>query len=453
MSIPAANSNRRTTTTFTMLVALSAATAGLIFGYDVSVVNSALVFIRKEFSLNALATEILASAQFWGCVVGAPLGGWIADRFGRHRALMWSGMLFGAADIGATMSGVFWQLLAVRLIAGVGLGAALVVAPMYIAEIAPAHSRGRLVTANQLGVVSGILVGFICNFALAKATNGDWRILFAVGAVPAFAMCLSLIWTPESPRWLYQRGDRERAMKVLNRIETGPEAERTLRQISISASERKGSYRELVGPALRKPLVLAVMLAIIQQVTGINTVMYYGSILFAENTGASAVQAIGMNILVGIVNLVFTILGLLMIDKLGRRPLLLIATAGMGVCLGVFVVMLHLVPNRPFVLLIPILAYVGSFAFGLGTAVWVCLSELFPGHLRGRAMSIATMMLWISVSCVAATFLSLIKAFGVSGVFLGYSALCFASFVYIMICLPETRNRTLEEIETFWSKG
>ena len=453
MSIQAPLPDRRKTTTFTILVALSAATAGLIYGYDVGVINSSLVFIRKDLDLGALPTEILASALFWGCVAGAPLGGWIADRFGRHKALLLSGILFAAADLGMSVCGAFWQLLAARLVAGVGVGAALVVAPMYIAEIAPAHSRGRLVTVNQLAVVSGILIGFICNFSLARVTGGNWHILFLVGATPAVVMCLSLIRTPESPRWLYQRGDRERAVKVLGRIETAPEAERTLQQLSMSTGERKGSYRELIGPALRKPLVLAVMLAIIQQATGVNTVLYYGSILFAENTGASAVQAIGMNILVGTVNLAFTILGLLMIDRLGRRSLLLIATAGMGICLAAFVVMLRIVPDQPFILLIPILAYVGSFAFGLGTAVWVCLSELFPSHLRGRAMSIATMMLWISVSCVAATFLSLVKAFGISSVFLGYSAICFASFVYILLSLPETRNRTLEEIETFWSRG
>jgi MFS family permease len=197
-------------------------------------------------------------------------------------------------------------------------------------------------------------------------------------------------------------------------------------------------------------MVLAVMLAIIQQVTGINIVMYYGAIIFAANTGVSTEQAIGMNVIVGVVNLIFTVAGLLLIDKVGRRPLLLTATGGMGLCLVAFAAMLHFLPGRSALLLAPVLGYVAFFAFGLGATVWVCMAEIFPNHIRGRAMSIATMVLWISVSCVTATFLSLIKIFTVSGVFLGYALLCAASFAYIFFRLPETKNRTLEEIEAIW---
>ena len=180
--------------------------------------------------------------------------------------------------------------------------------------------------------------------------------------------------------------------------------------------------------------------------------MYYGAIIFAEHAGATASQAIGMNVIVGVVNLLFTIVGLLLIDKLGRRPLLLTATGGMGICLVAFSALLHYMPGRSALLLVPVLGYVAFFAFGLGTGVWVCLAELFPNRIRGRAMSIGTMVLWISVSCVTATFLSLIKIFTASGVFLGYAVLCAASFAYIFLRLPETKNRTLEEIEAIWVK-
>jgi len=193
------------------------------------------------------------------------------------------------------------------------------------------------------------------------------------------------------------------------------------------------------------------LLAVIQQVTGVNTVLFYGSILFAEHTGASAMQAIGMNAIVGLVNLVFTLLGLFLIDKLGRRPLLLAGAGGMGLCLVAFAAAAHKFPGRSELLLLPLLGYVACFAFGLGTAVWVCLSELFPNRIRGRAMSIATIILWITVSGVAATFLTLLNTFSASTVFLGYAVLCGASFVCIYILLPETKNRTLEEIERIWS--
>jgi SP family arabinose:H+ symporter-like MFS transporter len=364
--------------------------------------------------------------------------------------LFGAGILFCAAAFGAAFSTELWQLLGARVLAGVAVGSALLIGPLYIAEISPAHVRGRLVTLNQLAIVSGILIGFASNYELARLAHNNWRWMFGVDALPAIALCVSLVWIPESPRWLLQQGQKERACAVLRHISPGAGIEEELNQIATAIQEETGTYRELLGKALRKPLVLAVMLAIIQQITGVNTVLYYGAIIFAEHTGASASQAIGMNVVVGLVNLVFTIVGLLLIDRLGRRPLLLAATGGMGLCLVAFAAMLHTMPGRSALLLVPVLGYVACFAFGLGTAVWVCLAELFPNRIRGRAMSIATMALWISVSCVTATFLSLIKMFSASGVFLGYALLCAASFAYIFFRLPETKNRTLEEIEAIW---
>jgi SP family arabinose:H+ symporter-like MFS transporter len=251
---------------------------------------------------------------------------------------------------------------------------------------------------------------------------------------------------------LLQAGHRERASTVLTRISPENDTQAALKEIADAISEESGTYRELLSHALRKPLALTIALAIIQQVTGINTVLYYGSIVFAEHAGASASQAIGLNVMVGVVNLIFTVVALLAIDRLGRRPLLLTATAGMGISLAVFAGLLRYLPGHAVLLLVPVLGYVACFAFGLGTGVWVCLAELFPNRIRGRAMSIATMVLWISVSIVTATFLSLIKMFSASEVFLGYAAICAVSFVYIYLRLPETKNRTLEEIEAMWGK-
>ncbi len=440
------------TSLFVVGVAASAATAGLIFGYDVAVINGALVFLQGDFRLSPVQTGMIPTGLLLGCAAGAALGGWVSDRFGRRTALFGAAFLFCIAAFSAASSSQFWQLILSRVLAGVAAGSASVIAPLYIAEIAPAHVRGRLVTLNQLAIVCGILISFIVNYELARLGGGSWRWMFAGGAVPALALCVSLLWIPESPRWLLQHGRRDRAVAVLRRISPGSDIESALDQIAMGTQEDTGTYRELLGRALRKPLVLTIMLAIIQQVTGINTVMYYGAILFAQHAGASAAQAIGMNVLVGVVNLLFTLVGLALIDRLGRRPLLLTATGGMAVCLVGFGLMLHFLPGRSALLLLPVLGYVAFFAFGLGTGVWVCLAELFPNRIRGRAMSIATMVLWISVSCVTATFLSLIKMFSASGVFLGYAVLCAASFAYIYLSLPETKNRTLEEIETFWGK-
>jgi sugar porter (SP) family MFS transporter len=443
---------RGKTSSYVVLVAGSAAIAGLLFGYDTAVINGALVYLRLEFRLNSIQTELVATVLLWGCAVGAALAGYVSDRYGRRPVLFAAGILFCVSALGAAFPARLWQLLLARVLGGLAIGTASLVAPLYISEIAPARVRGRLVTLNQLAIVLGILIAFVSNYALAQLSHGNWRWMFGLGALPAVALCISLVWIPESPRWLLQRGQRDRARAVLQQISPEIMAENALAEISKAISEETGSYRELLSGSLRKPLVLSIMLAIIQQATGINTVLYYGAIVFAEHAGASAGQAIGMNVLVGLVNLLFTVAALLLIDRLGRLPLLLTATAGMGICLMAFAAMLRWLPGHSVLLLVPVLGYVACFAFGLGSAVWVCLAELFPNHIRGRAMSIATIVLWLAVSLVTATFLSLIKLFTAPVVFLGYALLCAASLIYIYLYLPETKNRSLEEIGMIWLK-
>jgi sugar porter (SP) family MFS transporter len=444
--------NAEISSVFLIIVAVSAATAGLLYGYDVGVISGAVVFLRSTFRLGAVRTEMITSAAFWGCALGAAAGGWASDRFGRRVVLLSAGLLFCVSAALAASAPNFAQLLTARLLTGVAMGVALLVSPLYIAEVSPAATRGRLVTLNQLATVTGILLGYVCNYELARIPYDNWRWMFAVGAMPAIVLCLALTLIPESPRWLLQKGKGDVALSVLRRTLPPDDVDNAASEIGASIEEQSGTYRELFSSSLRRPLVLAVMLAMIQQITGINTVLYYGAIIFSEHTGASTSTAIGMNVMVGLVNLAFTILGLALIDRFGRRPLLLIATGGMGISLVAFAALLHVLPGESMLLLLPLLSYVACFAFGLGTAVWVCLAEMFPNRIRGRAMSIATIVLWISVSGVMATFLSLINLFTASGVFWGYAMLCAVSFIYIYVRLPETKNKTLEEIAALWSK-
>jgi SP family arabinose:H+ symporter-like MFS transporter len=437
---------------YVLLIAASTAIAGLLFGYDTAVINGALVYLKSDFALGSVATELTAAVLLWGCAIGAGAAGYISDRFGRRVVLLTSGILFCASAIGAALAIQLWQLLAARVLGGLAIGCASLIAPLYLAEIAPARVRGRMVTLYQLAIVIGILVAFISNYALAGIGAGNWRWMFGLGALPAVALCVSLLWIPESPRWLVQVKRDEEAHTILDRISPGAPVEWELASIQRTiSSEASGSYRELLGPALRKPLVLTIMLAIIQQVTGINTVMYYGTIIFGEHAGPGVGQGIGMNVAVGIVNLLFTILALTSVDRIGRRPLLLGSTAGMAVCLAGFAAALFWLPGHSALMLVSILGYVAFFAFGLGPGVWVCLAELFPNHIRGRAMSVATVVLWLAVSLVTATFLTLIRRFSAPAVFLGYAIICAASFAYIALRLPETKNKTLEEIEGVWS--
>jgi len=432
-----------------MLVAASTAIAGLLFGYDTAVINGALVYLKADFQLTSVTTELTAAVLLWGCAVGAGAAGFVSDRFGRRVVLLASGVLFCISGLGAALSTQWWHLLTARVLGGLAIGCASLIAPLYLAEISPAHVRGRLVTLYQLAIVTGILLAFMSNYGLTQLSANNWRWMFGLGAAPALVLCISLLWIPESPRWLLQVGQRARARTVLSRIAPSESVDEELTAISSSiSSESHGSYRELFsGKALRKPLVLTVMLAIIQQVTGINTVLYYGSMIFGEHAGSSRSEAFGMNVIVGVVNLVFTIAALFSIDRAGRRPLLLTATAGMAVCLVGFAAALAWMPAHPAVALAAVLGYVAFFAYGLGPGVWVCLAELFPNHIRGRAMSFATVVLWLAVSLVTATFLTLVQTFSAPVVFLAYAIICGLSFLYIWARLPETKNRTLEEIQ------
>ena len=437
---------------FVMLVAASTAIAGLLFGYDTAVINGALVYLKADFQLTAVTTELTAAVLLWGCAIGAGAAGFFSDRYGRRVVLLASGILFCISGLGAALSTQWWHLLAARVLGGLAIGCASLIAPLYLAEISPAHVRGRLVTLYQLAIVIGILLAFISNYGLTQLAANNWRWMFGLGAAPAFVLCLSLVWIPESPRWLMQVGQRTRARAVLSRIAPAGLVDDEMSTIAASiSSEARGSYRELFGTALRKPLALTVMLAIIQQVTGINTVLYYGSMIFGDHAGSSRSQAIGMNVIVGVVNLLLTIAALFSIDRAGRRPLLLTATAGMGVCLVIFAAALAWIPGHPALALAAVLGYVAFFAYGLGPGVWVCLAELFPNHIRGRAMSFATVVLWLAVSLVTATFLSLVQTFSAPVVFLAYAIICGLSFAYIWARLPETKNRTLEEIQATWT--
>ena len=322
---------------YVLLVAASTAIAGLLFGYDTAVINGALPYLKSDFGLGSVVTELTATVLLWGCAIGAAAAGYVCDRFGRRLVLLASGLMFCCSALGAAFAGDLWVLLAARVLGGLAIGCASLIVPLYLAEIAPARVRGRLVTLYQLAIVIGILVAFISNYTLAGCAGGNWRWMFGLGALPAFALCASLPWIPESPRWLVQANRKEEAHSVLQRISPGSPVDRELGTISDTISSEAGrSYRELLGQALRKPLVLTVMLAIIQQVTGIDTVMYYGSMIFGEHAGTGMGRAIEMNVAVGTVNLLFTILALLSVDKIGRRPLLVGSTAGMAVCLGAF---------------------------------------------------------------------------------------------------------------------
>jgi sugar porter (SP) family MFS transporter len=433
------------------MISAVAGLAGLLFGFDTAVINGALPFLRDEFRLSDLQVELVAGALLVGCIGGAGLAGFVSDRLGRRRALIWAAVLFAAASVLSAVPRGLTGLAAARFAAGIAIGLGSVLAPMYIAEVSPPHIRGRLVSLNQLAIVTGILVAYYVNWQLASIGRGNWRWMFAVAAVPSVAFLLGLLGIPESPRWLAAKRDEPGALAVLARLAGPGEAARELQEIHASLAEEAGaSMAHLFRRGLRRPLVLAIVLAILCQITGINTIIYYGSILLREHAGQSASSAIGANVLIGVINFAGTILAMATIDRAGRRALLLWGAAGMGLSLAALgFAFRQAAPSFPLIVGL-ILAYVFSFAVSFGPGVWVYIAEIFPNALRARAMSIGTMTIWISCLAVTLTFLTLVRALSTAGAFWFYAALCAVTFVFVLLALPETKGRTLEEIQRFW---
>lgn len=429
------------------LPAMVAAIGGLLFGFDTAVINGAIVFIKRQFGLSESQTEIAASSLLLGCVVGASVAAFTSDRFGRKRVLLGAAALFTLSSIGAALPRDLFQFAVARLLGGIAIGIASTLSPLYIAEISPAKKRGLLVSLNQLAIVSGILLSYSVNYMLTGAGPSNWRWMFATAALPSLAFLLTLLFIPESPRWLVQKGRNQEAEQFLARM-VGPQAASIeINAIRAAISEESG---DLFDPSFRKPLIVAIVIALFSQFTGINTIIYYGSIVFLEHVPhQTASTALWANVIIGVINFVATIVGMLLIDRSGRKSLLMSAFGGMALSLAAVSVAIHFQASGVIVLIF-VLTYVACFAVGVGTGTWVLMSEICPTRVRGRAMSIATVFLWCGTLSVTLTFLSLVTLFTAAGVFLLYSLISVAALLFVWRGVPETKGRTLEEIEKFW---
>jgi sugar porter (SP) family MFS transporter len=438
---------RKGSARYLYLPAMVAAIGGLLFGFDTAVINGAIVFIKQQFGLSDSQTEIAASSLLLGCVVGASVAAFTSDSFGRKRVLLGAAALFTVSSIGAALPRNLIEFAVARLLGGVAIGIASTLSPLYIAEISPARKRGRLVSLNQLAIVSGILLSYSVNYLLSGAGPANWRWMFAAAALPSVLFFLTLLFIPESPRWLMQKGREQEAEHFLAQIVGSQAAAGEIEAIRAGISEESG---DLLDPAFRKALLIAIAIALFSQFTGINTIIYYGSLVFLEHVPRqTASTALWANVIVGAINFVATIVGMLLIDRSGRKPLLMSAFAGMAISLFAVSVAIHFQAAGAIVLIF-VLTYVACFAVGVGTGTWVMMSEICPTRVRGRAMSVATVALWCGTLLVTLTFLSLVNLFNASGVFLLYATVSIAAFLFVWRRIPETKGRTLEEIEKCW---
>jgi len=439
--------------TYVYRVSIVAAASGFLFGFDIAVINGALLFLRQQFGLTEMETGIAAGALLAGCVVGAAIGGWLSDRFGRKRILLFSAVLFAASSLGAALPRNLPQFVAARCAGGIAIGIASLLAPLYIAEVSPAAIRGRLVSLNQMAIVTGILFSYLVNWGFSFEPQNGWRWMFAIAAIPSLAFFIALFFVPESPRWLVEMERAPEALGILARVDDPGQARAQLDRIRQAIAEESGTLAELFAPGMRRALLVGLVLAVVQQWAGVNTVLFYGSVILKEQVGEqSASAAIGANVLIGGVNFLATIVALWLIDKVGRKALLMFSAGTMGICLVCLGWAFRSPHPSPVVVVAAMLSCTGAFAVGLGPGVWVVLSEIFPTRIRGRAMSLATVALWVACAALTITFLPIATAIGTPRTFWLYAAICAFTVFFVWQVTPETSGRTLEDIEALWKK-
>ncbi len=442
------------TTRYAFRVATVAALGGFLFGYDISIISGALIFLKSEFNLDPYQQGFAVSSAAIGCIAGPLVAVALSDAIGRRRALFVAAVLLGVSALGTALPKAMLQFNLFRIVGGMGVGLASVVAPMYIAEMAPARLRGRLVSVNQLAIVIGLFTAIVVSYALSF--SGNWRWMFASIAFPVVCWLAGLTVLPESPRWLAAKGREPEALALLAKSEGPAQAEAALSEIKESLAEETGGLAELFQPGLRIALLVAVMLAILQQMTGVSILLVYAPTIFKSAGFTAASDAIWQAIPLNVWNIVCTALAFWLVDRLGRRPLLLIGTIGMAVGLIVMGLCFHFRWSGYPVVVVMFLC-VGAYVSSLAPLAWLIMSEIFPTRVRGRAMSIAGVALWLSFFIGSQVFPPLCSFFesqfgSPAGVFWLFAAVCVFAFGFSWLLVPETKGRTLEAIAASWKE-
>lgn len=430
-----------------VLTAVVAALGGLLFGFDTSVISGAMLFLRTDFHLSDVQLEIAVAMALAGALVGSACAGYCTDRWGRRWMLLVTALGFGVFSVLSGLAVGLVSFSLARFFVGACIGIASLTVPLYIAEMSPARIRGALVSCNQLAITVGIGAGYFIDYAFAG--SGAWRWMFASAVFPAIILWVGMIFLPESPRWLARNGFRERALENFRRLGRGDEAEAELAEVESALQEEQEGFGILFQPGFRVAVLVGIGLAIFQQITGINTIIYYSPAILRMSGYPSAKAAILATAIIGVANILITVVSILLVDRLGRRILLLLSTAGMALSLTLIGAAFHQ-KSASFVVFYEVIGYVISFGIGLGPVMWLLISEIYPTKIRGKAMSIATLTVWGANWVVTATFLSLVRAAGPANTFWIYAFLCVAAFIFCYTLVPETKGRSLEAIEHHW---
>ena len=435
------------------------ALGGLLFGYDTGVISGAILFITKDFGLSPFMQGAIVAALLLGAMLGAALAGPLSDRMGRKRLIMIAGITFTIGALAAAAAPSAWPLVAARFVIGLAVGSAALVVPLYLSEIAPTELRGRVASLNQLMIVIGILAAFIVNAILAS--SGDWRLMLGLAAVPSVILLIGMFSMPETPRFLVRQGEEGEAREVLEEVTQDDakhedQPEQKIEEIrEVQEEEQEGGLRALLQERwIRPALIVAIGLAVFQQFIGINTIIYYAPTTL-QSVGFAADSAIYLNLIIGVLNVAMTIIAIRIIDRVGRKPMLLSGLVGMVLSLAVLGIASEVLatPNSPgdpaaIITFICLAGFIVSFAATWGPVVWVMVPEVLPLSVRGTAMGVAVCLHWFANFLVSQSFPIMLDKWGSGPVFLGYAAVGVLAFIFVKALVPETKGRSLEEIES-----
>ncbi len=467
----------RTNLNYLIPICLVATLGGLLFGYDTGVISGAIEPLTALFGLSDLMKGWASGCVLIGCAAGVLMVGPLSDRFGRKPAMFLAAAMFLASAIGTAIPNDIQMFILFRFLGGVGIGIASITTPMYIAEITPAHIRGRMVAVNQIAIVGGIAATSVVNYMIAHAkgdpatpevqawlTATGWRWMFATGIAPSVVFALLLFRIPESPRWLLERGREKESLEILDRVGGREFAAAEFSSIKAGLEVGQGTWGDLFSGRLRKPLLVGIGLAILQQVTGINVFLYFGATIFKNLSASTGVDAgLLQQIIINGAGVLFTLIAIATVDRWGRKPLMLVGTSGMGISLFAMGAMAQRMTDPGAAsgwMLFFIVLYIACFGLSVGPVVWVILSEIFPTAVRGRALGLATFFLWVADYAVTQTFPMMdakgswfVREFNHAFPFYVYGGFCLLLILIVWRAVPETKGRSLEEIEQCWAGG